>query len=424
MNFQETVKQKTDWELEIISKDYVFYSEDERLVALNELETRGRITKELSGTKKDLELEKEIEEDEKKPSYKISFKDLFPQKNYIFTPVLIYVNVLIFIVMMLFGQNLSKPDIAVQWGGNIRHLSINGQIWRLFTSIFLHSGFIHLAFNMFALLYVGSLLEKILGKKQFIFAYVISGIGASVSSLMMHENIVSIGASGAIFGLFGLLFPILGKKEGRLLNISIDKMMFYCSAFLLDSIISGFTNSGIDNAAHVGGLLSGIIVGLFYSLMMNHKIRPMPILTTITLILGIFSTIIITKVSDKTGDFNRALKVFLSNEQKASQVYRINDFQTIFYNLNMPIEDVKKVEDAVKQLKVYFPVHQRLDIIFLNNNNNYSLKLFVSKNLWQEPAIIERLKWTVDYIKKYGIEKPINLVLIDNQTFEEKQVKN
>ena len=106
------------------------------------------------------------------------------------------------------------------------------------------------------------------------------------------------------------------------------------------------------------------------------------------------------------------------------QTYPINDFHTIYYNLIMPIEDVRIVVEAIKRLKGYFPVHQRIDIIFLNNDNNYSIKFFVSKNFWQEPHLIDMLKSTVDYIKNSGIEKHINLVLIDNQTNEETQITN
>lgn len=106
------------------------------------------------------------------------------------------------------------------------------------------------------------------------------------------------------------------------------------------------------------------------------------------------------------------------------QRYQINDFHTIFYNTNMPILDVKKVEDTVKRLKAYFPVNQRIDIIFLNNDNDYTIKFFVEKNLWQNPAIIERLKSTIEYIKNNGIDQSVKLVLIDNQTFEENEKYN
>lgn len=104
------------------------------------------------------------------------------------------------------------------------------------------------------------------------------------------------------------------------------------------------------------------------------------------------------------------------------QPYQINDFHTIFYNYNMPMEDIKKVENSVKRLTAYFPTNQGIDIVFLNSYNDYTIKFFVEKSLWQNPAITHRLKSTVDYIKNNGVDKNINLVLIDNQTFEEIQI--
>lgn len=104
------------------------------------------------------------------------------------------------------------------------------------------------------------------------------------------------------------------------------------------------------------------------------------------------------------------------------QPYQINDFHTIYYNSSMPIQDVKKVENTVKRLKAYFPINQRIDIVFLNTEPDYTIKFFVVKDLWQNDGVTTRLKSTVDYIKSNGVDKNINLVLIDNQTFEEKQI--
>ena len=494
-----------------------------------------------------------MEEDVKKTSHRIRFKDLFPQKNYLFTPVLIYANIFVFLLMVLFGMNVFTPsiDTLIRWGGNIRYLTINGQLWRLFTCVFLHGGILHLVFNMYALLYAGSILERVIGKDKFLFAYIISGIAASVASLIIHESVVSVGASGAIFGLFGVLLPLLAAKECNFQNISINKMLLNTSIFVLYSIMAGFNTSGIDNAAHIGGLLTGVMIGVFYSLMAKGRIRPITTYIILTLMLISFFTLAITTVSDKFGEFDRVIKEISVNEQKALwmyqenldtipesrlryyykekltkegieiweenvlllekiksndydkqfvklidilidysnlrkkscelmvesiddnslevrkklvethinienklkelaenklvnykqitrnnhsnlqiyepllqlQAYKINAFHTIFYNLDMPIEEVIILGNAVKRLKGYFPIHQHIDIIFLNDNDNYTIKLFVSKNFWQQPEIVDRLKSTIDYVKNSGIEKPINLVMIDNQTFEEKNVE-
>lgn len=102
--------------------------------------------------------------------------------------------------------------------------------------------------------------------------------------------------------------------------------------------------------------------------------------------------------------------------------YQINEYHNIFYNSTMPLTEVMKVEDAIKRLKEYFPANQAIDIVFLNSETDYTLKFFVAKDLWHFPGVTNRLRSTVDYIKKNGIKKHINLVLIDNQTFEEIQL--
>ena len=377
LNFQEIVKQKTDKELEIIAKDIVFYSEEERLIAFNELESRNSLTEELLISKKDIEFSREIEGLEE-TTYKIKFKDLFPQKNYLITPILIYANVFVFALMVLFGINVFMPstDILVQWGGNIRYLTINGQLWRLFTSIFLHSGILHLAFNMYALLYVGSILEKAIGRNKFIFAYLISGIAASISSLMIYENIVSVGASGAIFGLFGVLLPLLVSKEKgyEFPDIPVKNLALNTSAFVLYNIIIGFGKSGIDNAAHIGGLFTGAIIGILYSMMAKEKIRPMLAYIILLLTIGIFSTLVITNVSDKFGELNKVFEEFSVNEEKALWMYR---------------ENIDSIPDSLYEYKL---TKEGIDIW----DENIALFEKIKNNGYDEP-VVKLIDMFIDY---------------------------
>ena len=104
--------------------------------------------------------------------------------------------------------------------------------------------------------------------------------------------------------------------------------------------------------------------------------------------------------------------------------YAISDLHTIFYNADVPVATVQKVEDAVKRLKAYFPDNQQIDIIFLDNGSNYTIKFFVIKDMWQNQGLTSRLISTVDYIQSSGLSKPLNLVLIDSQTFEEREVSD
>lgn len=104
------------------------------------------------------------------------------------------------------------------------------------------------------------------------------------------------------------------------------------------------------------------------------------------------------------------------------QYHKVNNNHTIYYNANTEISDIKKVEDSIKRLKSYFPENAVIDIIFLRNENDYTIKFFVVKELWNNPTVIEKLKSTVEYITNNGIDKKIRLVLIDNKEFEEREI--
>jgi len=178
--------------------------------------------------------------------------------------IIIALNILVFTIMVFAGLgfiSLDGQDLYA-WGANYRPAVISGQWWRLLTNIFLHGGLMHLIFNMYGLLFVSIFLEPILGRAKFIIAYFSCGLLASLASIWWHPATLSVGASGAIFGLYGVLTALLttnkadaSSKKGLLINNAI---------FIGINLIIGFTG-GIDNAAHIGGLLTGFIVGyIFY----------------------------------------------------------------------------------------------------------------------------------------------------------------
>lgn len=103
--------------------------------------------------------------------------------------------------------------------------------------------------------------------------------------------------------------------------------------------------------------------------------------------------------------------------------YQISELHTIYHNSSMPIEDLIKVEGAIKSLKNYFPVDKKIAIIFLNEKNNYTIKVYLPKNYWEDKQMIQKNESLIDYIKSSGVSKDITLVLIDNKTLEEKEMK-
>lgn len=187
-----------------------------------------------------------------------------PREGYFITPILIYINVLIYLIMVIAGLgfiSFSGHDL-LNFGGNFKPATINGQWWRLLTNIFLHAGLMHLLSNMFGLLFVGLFIEPVLGRTKFLALYLVTGILASCTSIWWHEATISIGASGAIFGLYGLFLGLLLTK---VFPPDFSKVFLTTTLlFVSYNLIMGL-GSGIDNSAHIGGLLSGFVIGLILS---------------------------------------------------------------------------------------------------------------------------------------------------------------
>lgn len=201
---------------------------------------------------------------EKKSDLKDFLTFFIPRKEFYITPLLIDLNILMFILMVFSGLGFMSfsSEALISWGANFKPLTTDGEWWRLVTSTFLHGGIMHLFANMYGLLFVGIFLEPRIGKVKFAVIYIITGILASVSSLWWHDSTVSVGASGAIFGLYGLFLALmLTKVYPKEFNRAL---LFGTLIFVGFNLVMGLAG-GIDNAAHIGGLVSGFVIGLFIS---------------------------------------------------------------------------------------------------------------------------------------------------------------
>lgn len=189
---------------------------------------------------------------------------------------IIGINVLLFVAMVVKGVHLFEPltlDL-LNWGANYKPLTTGGEWWRLLTSTFIHIGIIHLLFNMYALYQAGVYLEPMLGKGRFLAAYLCTGVLASLCSTWWHgEESVSAGASGAIFGLYGVFLALLTTK---LIPKGMRKALLQSiGVFVIYNLAYGAGSKGVDNSAHLGGLLSGFIIGYLYFLtFQKQQFRP------------------------------------------------------------------------------------------------------------------------------------------------------
>jgi rhomboid protease GluP len=246
--------------------------------------------------------------------------------EYLVTPLILYANVLIFIIMTIAGVGFFEPstqDLA-DWGGNLGGLTLTGDLWRLFTSMFLHAGLFHLIANVYPLLLVGSILEMNIGKVRYIVSYIACGIIASVSSVVYHENAVAVGASGAVFGLFGLLISLLVTKSLDIPSASRNNLLAGISVFTVYNLVGGFSHEGIDNAAHVGGLVSGFIIGFIYSPSLRHAENSRLATGTIAGVAIAIALLLPHFFSTRYSEYYAALEDFGANEKKALEIYSID----------------------------------------------------------------------------------------------------
>jgi rhomboid protease GluP len=152
-------------------------------------------------------------------------------------------------------------DSVLRWGANYGPLSLDGQWWRLFTCMWLHGGLVHVGSNMYCFWEFGRIAERIFGRHRYLAIYLITGIGASLASLSWHPNTVSVGASGAIFGVAGALFVPFFHKRLKLPPPVMSSMLRSIGIFIVINLIIGASISVIDNSAHVGGLVVGLLLG-------------------------------------------------------------------------------------------------------------------------------------------------------------------
>jgi len=179
------------------------------------------------------------------------------------TLALVGLNVVVFVALAIQAGALWHVPGAVlaDWGGNYAVQTRAGQWWRLVSALFLHGGLLHVSLNMLALYQAGQLAERLFGHRRFLFIYLACGVLASVASVWWRPDGLSIGASGAVFGVFGALLSHVLVCRASVppgLFLRLRKALL---GFIVYSLIAGFLLPGIDNAAHVGGLLAGLVLG-------------------------------------------------------------------------------------------------------------------------------------------------------------------
>lgn len=229
----------------------------------------------LIDTKDGIDLIINVTHDINEKTYKDNklFEKVFSPKKIIMTKLIVLLCVIMYIisgVMNVSGGFFSiSPTTLVYLGGNIIGGVQNLELWRLITAAFLHVNIMHLLVNMYSLIIIGSQVETFIGRFKFVFIYIISAIVGNLLSLVFEANIVSVGASGAIFGLMGALL-YFGYHYRLYLSEAIKTQII---PVIVLNLLLGFMVSGVDNAAHIGGLIGGYLASMAIGIENKSKIR-------------------------------------------------------------------------------------------------------------------------------------------------------
>ena len=245
------------------------------------------------------------------------------------TMALLGANILIFAAMLVQGASLwhTSTTIPLAWGANFGPATQDGQWWRLVSAMFLHFGLLHLALNMWALWDVGRLLEQVFGRWRFLLLYLSCGVIGNLLSLVIQGNqAVSGGASGAIFGLYGALVLFLWRERAQVDPGEFRWMFGAATIFIVLALVMGQVVPGIDNSAHIGGLISGALLGVALSrpwTWNSPRKRKVRFVTLGMVALAVASMLtLVPAPSYRLGDEIRAREAisrFLAQDQRISQ---------------------------------------------------------------------------------------------------------
>lgn len=189
------------------------------------------------------------------------------------TPFIIGLNAVMFLIAVALGGGIMvpNPEVLIRLGSDYTPLTAGGEWWRLLTSTFLHFGLAHLAFNMWALWVNGTLAERLYGSSRYLLIYLVAGVAGSVASFLWHPFVNGAGASGAIFGVIGAVFAYFLRTDTGVPKSVLMTQRKAAALFIVVSILNGARFRGIDNAAHLGGLAAGFVVGWLLSRPLDAK---------------------------------------------------------------------------------------------------------------------------------------------------------
>lgn len=174
---------------------------------------------------------------------------------------IVLINIAVYAVLEFLGDT-QDSRFMVEHGASYTPLVLEGEYWRLFTSMFLHFGFYHIAYNMLSLIFLGDILENLIGPVRYLTVYLAGGLAGNVLSVAVSarsaQGTVSAGASGAIFAVIGAILYIALRNRRRFGKSNMRRLLL----MVVLMVMQGVVDTGVDEAAHAGGLIAGFLLAV------------------------------------------------------------------------------------------------------------------------------------------------------------------
>jgi rhomboid protease GluP len=359
----------------------------------------------------------------------------------LFTYIFFGVNIFIFGLMALAGG--SDPQTLIAFGVKDNGLIASGQWWRFVTPVFIHIGLLHLAFNSYALWIIGPQVEKLYGPARFVILYVLTGIAGVCGSYFYHPEARSAGASGAIFGLFGVLL-VFGIRYRRSIPPEFKRAVGTgVVPVIAINLFIGFTIPGIDNSAHIGGLLIGaalaalvpfqkpgdetsgglkavqilliaLIVTSFYAVAQNYNGPRLSVRNVgrgFSLMPGVGSASDEFKnaVNDAQNTFDLSADILTSGRTNQLAPLKRDTAKSIDQLRKLPPLDPKADELAAALLRVMQQEYELIESVERSGVVNFGHNLQLKENVRAYRDVVEEIsRWVETNGAQYGIENRKN----------------
>ena len=334
--------------------------------------------------------------------------------------ILIGINVVVFVLMAISGAGLFDPDIRtlIKWGANFAPLTMDGEYWRLLTSLFIHIGLIHIVFNMIVLMQLGPAAEALFGTRRFLILYILAGLGGGIASNCWNPGTVSAGASGALFGVVGGLLGFMLRKKDQLVEFDFKSQIKNLLLFVGYNLFIGLTHPHIDNSAHIGGLVTGYLMGFF----VLESIHTSPKKIRVSEWMGVAVAIVALAVSGAI-----ALARTSGKSTDAQTQYLLMDKVSVakaelHYDPKIPKELVAKLGEELKTISGFgtYPA----TVMFSQYGERFQIGFVLNTRGIENESILYVYKQFGHQISKNIFDnKPVDLKFYDEHLVERKSFK-